>query len=196
MSSLTQEPSPAQSGAPAPRLRADDPATMPPARAQDGQWQGLHPQYIAVRLISEVVGYLILLVLTAWPVALKLLGPWSGASWWAVAPLPVAVVILAVIQVLLAPRRVRAYGYREDEQDFLVRKGLLIRSLVTVPYGRMQYVDVGSGPLLRKFGLASITLHTASAETDTELPGITAQEADRLRERLTERGGGDRLIEL
>ncbi|MFL0431123.1 PH domain-containing protein [Kocuria palustris] len=59
----------------------------------------------------------------------------------------------------------------------------------------MQYVDVSSGPILRMFGLSSITLHTASAETDAELPGITAEEARRLRERLTERGEA-RLIEL
>ena len=89
----------------------------------------------------------------------------------------------------------RSYGYREDADDFMVRKGLLVRTLVVVPYGRMQYVDVSSGPILRMFGLSSITLHTASAETDAELPGITAEEARRLRERLTERGEA-RLIEL
>lgn len=178
-----------------PRLRPDDPATMPPSRAQDGQWQGLHPRYVPVRMISEAIGYGIVLLATVWPLALKVLGPWEPAPWLAVAPWPIAVVVLAAIQLLLTPRRVRAYAYREDAEDLVVRKGLMVRSLVVVPYGRMQYVDVSSGPIMRAFGLASITLHTASADTDTQLPGVSAEEADRLRERLTERGEA-RLIEL
>lgn len=179
----------------APRLSGEDPATLPAPGPQDGHWTGLDPRYIRVRVISEVIGYLILVAAVGWPLVLKLVGVWADASWWAVLPWPVAAVVLGIVQVLLTPRRVRSYGYREDEDDFLVRKGLLIRTLVVVPYGRMQYVDVSSGPILRMFGLSSITLHTASAETDTELPGITAEEAGRLRERLTERGEA-RLIEL
>ncbi len=179
----------------APRLRADDPATLPAPGPQDGQWKGLDPRYIRVRVISEVIGYLIFAAAVGWPLVLKLVGVWGEASWWAVLPWPFGVAVLCLVQVLLTPRRVRSYGYREDADDFMVRKGLLVRTLVVVPYGRMQYVDVSSGPILRMFGLSSITLHTASAETDAELPGITAEEARRLRERLTERGEA-RLIEL
>ncbi|WP_144794810.1 PH domain-containing protein [Kocuria palustris] len=179
----------------APRLSSEDPATLPPSGPEDGPWQGLHPRYLIVRLLSEAIGYAVLLAATVWPLILKLAGPWDGASWWAVLPWPTAALVLGLVQLALTPRRVRAYGYREDADDFAVRKGLLFRSLVVVPYGRMQYVDVNSGPLLRAFGLASITLHTASADTDTELPGVSAQEANRLRERLTERGEA-RLIEL
>lgn len=179
----------------APRLRADDPATMPPSKAEDGQWQGLHPKYLPVRLISEAIGYLILLAATVWPLVLKLAGVWPDAPWWSVLPWPIAALVLGIVQIALTPRRVRAYGYREDPDDFVMRRGLLLRSLVVVPYGRMQYVDVNSGPLMRAFGLASITLHTASADTDAQLPGVSAEEANRLRERLTERGEA-RLIEL
>lgn len=179
----------------APRLRGEDPATLPAPGPQDGDWKGLDPRYIRVRVVSELIGYLILVAAVGWPLVLKLVGVWAEAPWWAVLPWPLAAVVLCLVQLLLTPRRVRAYGYREDPDDFLVRKGLLIRTLVVVPYGRMQYVDVSSGPILRMFGLSSITLHTASTQTDTELPGITAEEAKRLRERLTERGEA-RLIEL
>ena len=174
----------------APRLRADDPATLPAPGPQDGQWKGLDPRYIRVRVISEVIGYLIFAAAVGWPLVLKLVGVWGEASWWAVLPWPLGVAVLCLVQVLLTPRRVRSYGYREDADDFMVRKGLLVRTLVVVPYGRMQYVDVSSGPILRMFGLSSITLHTASAETDAELPGITAEEARRLR------GNGGRGLRL
>ena len=146
----------------APRLRADDPATLPAPGPQDGQWKGLDPRYIRVRVISEVIGYLIFAAAVGWPLVLKLVGVWGEASWWAVLPWPLGVAVLCLVQVLLTPRRVRSYGYREDADDFMVRKGLLVRTLVVVPYGRMQYVDVSSGPILRMFGLSSITSDAGS----------------------------------
>jgi membrane protein YdbS with pleckstrin-like domain len=88
----------------------------------------------------------------------------------------------------LIPRQVRAIGYAEREDDLLVRKGILLRSIVVVPYGRMQYVDVTAGPLARKVGIASVQLHTASAATDAEIPGLPAAEAARLRDQLASRG--------
>jgi membrane protein YdbS with pleckstrin-like domain len=65
---------------------------------------------------------------------------------------------------------------------------VLYRNLVAVPYGRMQLVEVASGPLERAFGLASVSLKTASAETNATIPGLTPDEAARLRDRLTELG--------
>ncbi|GAB2471729.1 PH domain-containing protein [Xylanimonas ulmi] len=88
----------------------------------------------------------------------------------------------------LIPRQVRAIGYAERDDDLLVRKGILFRSLVVVPYGRMQYVDVSAGPLDRKLGIAQVQLHTAAAATDATIPGLAPHEAERLRDRLSARG--------
>jgi membrane protein YdbS with pleckstrin-like domain len=65
---------------------------------------------------------------------------------------------------------------------------VLFRSLVVVPYGRMQFVDVSAGPLDRAFGLATVQLHTAAATTDARIPGLPPAEAARLRDRLAARG--------
>jgi uncharacterized protein len=85
-------------------------------------------------------------------------------------------------------RRYRAWGYAEREDDLLVRRGVLVQRLSVVPYGRMQYVDVVAGPLARRFGLATVTLHTAAAATDAFVPGLRAEEAARLRDRLAALG--------
>ncbi|MGI3785957.1 MAG: PH domain-containing protein, partial [Janthinobacterium lividum] len=82
----------------------------------------------------------------------------------------------------------RAWGYVEREDDLYITRGVLFRSLVAVPYGRMQLVEVASGPLERSFGLATVTLKTASAETDASIPGLDPAEAARLRDRLTDLG--------
>src|SRR5690606_41164829 len=101
--------------------------------------------------------------------------------------LPILVLLVAWAWWLI-PRQVRAIGYAELEDDLLIRKGVLFRSLTVVPYGRMQYVDVQAGPLMRRAGMAQVQLHTASASTDASIPGLLEAEASRLRDRLTEAG--------
>jgi membrane protein YdbS with pleckstrin-like domain len=88
----------------------------------------------------------------------------------------------------LLQRRVRAWAYLEREDDLLVRRGILVRRLSVVPYGRMQFVDVTAGPLERAFGLATVRLHTAAAATDARIPGLDVREASRLRDQLARIG--------
>ena len=79
-------------------------------------------------------------------------------------------------------------GYAEREEDLYITHGVMFRRLVVVPYGRMQYVDVQSGPLERAFEIAAVHLHTASPGTSARIPGLPAAEATRLRDRLTSLG--------
>ena len=106
---------------------------------------------------------------------------------------PAAAVVLVAagllgVQLVAVERRYRAWGYAEREDDLLVRRGVLLHRTSVVPYGRMQYVDVTAGPLDRRYGLATVTLHTAAAATDASVPGLRTAEAARLRDRLTALG--------
>lgn len=92
------------------------------------------------------------------------------------------------LALLSVERRWAAWGYFEREDDLLVRRGVLVRRTSVVPYGRLQYVDVTAGPLDRRLGLATVTLHTAAAATDASIPGLLAPEAARLRDRLAALG--------
>ena len=89
---------------------------------------------------------------------------------------------------VLIGHNARRWGYAELEEDLYITRGALFRRLVVVPYGRMQYVDVQAGPLERAYGIARIQLHTASPGTSAHLPGLPADEAARLRDRLTSLG--------
>lgn len=110
----------------------------------------------------------------------------SGIGWlWAI---PAVLAALGLWAALLIPRQVRAVGYAERADDMLIRKGIMFRSMVVVPYGRMQYVDVQAGPLARAFGIASVQLHTASPGTDAVIDGLPPAEATRLRDQLASRG--------
>ena len=101
---------------------------------------------------------------------------------------PAALALLAAWCVVIVPRQVRSIGYAERADDLLIRKGIVFRSMVVVPYGRMQYVDVQAGPLARAFGIAQVQLHTASPGTDAAIDGLPPEEASRLRDQLASRG--------
>jgi uncharacterized protein len=52
-----------------------------------------------------------------------------------------------------------------------------------VPMVRVQHVDTVQGPLLRKYGLATITISTAA--TTHEIPALDMFEADNLRSSIS-----------
>lgn len=84
--------------------------------------------------------------------------------------------------------RYRSWAYREREEDLLVSRGVLVRRVSVVPYGRMQFVEVTAGPIERWFKLATVQLHTAAAASNARIPGLEREEAARLRDRLATLG--------
>ena len=109
-------------------------------------------------------------------------------------PVPLLVGPLVVLAALvgwgwwLIGRNARRWGYAEEPEELYITRGALFRKLVVVPYGRMQYVDVEAGPLDQANGIAKLHLHTASPGTTAVIPGLAAEEAARLRDRLTALG--------
>ncbi len=175
----TPAPSPVPSPAPSP-VPSPTPSGGDPFEADGVFWRQVSPRLASARrvVLAIVNGLLVIAILLAtwlsdvgWLAWLVLLALGDfGWGWW------------------LIGRQVRAWAYAERSEELLVRSGVMWRRMVVVPYGRLQYVDVDAGPLARAFGLASVQLHTASAGTDSQIPGLATAEAARLRDRLTERG--------
>jgi membrane protein YdbS with pleckstrin-like domain len=146
----------------------------------DVQWWSPSPRLAAARRLT-VCGPLALFAVLAAVLAVVLPAGWL---WVAAA----VFVVWAGWAWGVIGRQVRAWGYAEREDDLLVRHGVMWRTVVVVPYGRMQFVDVYAGVVDRMFGLAKVQLHTASARSDAYIPGLGPQEAARLRDRLASRG--------
>lgn len=145
-------------------------------------WQPVSPKLRTLhRLVYTAVTAVVALVLIA---AVALFLQW----WWLVALIAVVAVVCGVWTWMWAARNQAAWGYAENEEDLWIRHGVAWREIVAVPYGRVQYVDVTAGPLERSYGIATVSLHTASSRTSASIPGVPADEATRLRDRLTELG--------
>lgn len=113
---------------------------------------------------------------------------WFAAGRAVAAITAAGVLLIAGVWLWMLRGRYRAWGYLERDDDLLVRRGVMIRRLSVVPYGRMQFLDVTAGPVDRWLGLATVQLHTAAAATDAHIPGLTTADAGELRDRLATLG--------
>jgi uncharacterized protein len=102
---------------------------------------------------------------------------------------PAAILAACALMALLAgwlpPHLYSAYRYRMNDVSLELCSGIFWRKSVLIPVSRVQHVDLQRGPLERRFGLATLQVHTAGTRHAThEIPGLDAQVALRLREQL------------
>ena len=87
--------------------------------------------------------------------------------------------------------RYRHIRYRLDAHGVTIRRGVVWRTVTSVPTSRVQHTDVSRGPLERYFDLATLVIHTAGTrDASVALSGLGHREAIALRDRLIEAGGG------
>ena len=64
-----------------------------------------------------------------------------------------------------------------------VVRGYMFYRDTFVPFGRIQHIDVDQGPIDRRYGLATLTVHTAGNHNSTvALPGLAHADALAMRE--------------
>lgn len=151
------------------------------------------PAYYKVRLLSWVFNSLIYLVIALVPLVLTLFS--INVPLWLVILPPIVIVLIALWALYLIRRRVRALGYAERAEDLVVRSGVLFRKRVVIPYGRLQYVEMTSGPLERRYKLCRLTMNTAAGSATAMIPGLPADIGADLRERLVA-AGEEKMIGL
>lgn len=143
-----------------------------------GEWRRVSRRYVVVVIVGSLMSGL---VLSAIATFLWLVAGWSWA-WVAL----IAILAITVIQLIIAPRRARAIGYQLRDDDLLFRRGIMFLRFVSVPYGRMQLIDINRGPVGRLLGLADLKFVTAAASTNVAIPGLPEADAAELRDRLVE----------
>jgi uncharacterized protein len=127
--------------------------------------------------------------------ALPLLAAGAFASWASlrvvevplllgVVPLLAALGLVVVLAAVVPDLRWRRWRYeiREDEVD--LQRGIVWVSRTLVPLARIQHVDTQSGPLQRRFGLATVVFFTAAGPN--QIPELSAPVAAQVRDRIAE----------
>uniref|UniRef100_UPI0032168172 PH domain-containing protein n=1 Tax=uncultured Draconibacterium sp. TaxID=1573823 RepID=UPI0032168172 len=94
------------------------------------------------------------------------------------------IVYLIVITIVAFPRK----GYLVREKDISFQRGLITYKLTTVPFNRIQHVEVNQGILAKVFKLSSLKLFTAGGNaSDLSIHGLPEATAKNLKAFLSEK---------
>ncbi len=97
----------------------------------------------------------------------------------------IALGVLLVAVVLFSYQSVRHQGYLLRDKDVSHQKGWINRTFTTVPFNRIQHVEVTQGLIERWFNLASLKIFTAGGNSsDLNIPGVKKEEAERIKSYL------------
>mgnify|MGYP001134208213 CR=1 FL=1 len=143
----------------------------------------LNPRIKSVWRINDAIWIAVSFLCCFLPFAIiALVAPeeaWAGVVALIVAIVFAALLVLCV--VVLPPIRYARWRY-ELTLDYLdIARGIFWRKRFVIPFIRVQNTDTRQGPILRAFGLSSVTVATAAGEH--EIPGLGIEEADVLRDR-------------
>ena len=154
----------------------------------------LHPR--AIWLIFITTGLRLV-------VPLLFLGVWLSAILSAFVDSPYAFIYILVIVIVLAYLWSRLsyhyYRYELTEASFNKEMGVIWKKYVSIPYERIQNVDIYRGVWARILGLSDVNIQTAGASAqfsrrvglrfgaEGRLPGLSHEDAVKLRDELIKR---------
>jgi len=118
----------------------------------------------------------------------SLIGMFGQMILWAF----ISIVFFATIAYIYGILSYEYYRYGLTEEGFKKEYGIIIKKYTTIPYSRIQNVDIYRNLIARYLGLSEIRIQTAgySAGNRTSegvLPGVTVEEAEKIREELIKR---------
>ncbi|MGG7621744.1 PH domain-containing protein [Robertmurraya sp. GLU-23] len=103
----------------------------------------------------------------------------SWPIWIPIAGIAVAILHVYLYVYLFPMLRWKRWRYEVREQEIELQQGVFVVKRTLVPMIRVQHVDTRQGPLLKRYGLATVDVSTAA--TVHEIPALPMEEAEELR---------------
>lgn len=110
----------------------------------------------------------------------------SGAQPWMNALIVAGSALLVLTTIVIPIWRYRVHRWEVTEDAVYAAQGWWRQEWRIAPISRLQTIDTVSGPIQRRFGLASLTVTTASAAGPIEIDGLDREVAHQLATKLTE----------
>jgi uncharacterized protein len=156
----------------------------------DGVERRLDPRVID---LERTVGWIVTAVVS-FGMFLASVSTVIAATWAIWATAGVAIVWLALTVALGWWMQVwpaiyyRHASYIVDANGIEIRRGVVWRTVTNVPRTRVQHTDVSQGPFERRYGVASLVIHTAGTEDSVVTQhGLAHQTALAIRDHLLPR---------
>ncbi|MFI8688456.1 PH domain-containing protein [Rossellomorea sp. NPDC077527] len=142
----------------------------------------ISPMALKVWRIYGVLESLIAAVFVAGAIVLAFIFDWSHLV--TVTAVLVFILFTYLFVYLLPMMKWKRWRYEVREQEIELQRGIFIVKRTLVPMVRVQHVDTVQGPILKRYGLSTITISTAA--TVHEIPALDMEEADQLRNSISQ----------
>lgn len=142
-------------------------------------YEHLEPKYVRVQTVLAVMGYLCVMIV---PFSLLFFDEFPHRTTLIVV-IETILFLLALVNIWFVPKAYRYKGFAIREHDISYRSGILFPKTITVPFCKIQQVNVGQGLVPRIFGLYEVdVVNGAQMLSSLVIPGLTAERANDIRE--------------
>lgn len=109
--------------------------------------------------------------------------------------------LIIVFGEIVASLVYNAWGYEFTQRELKIQKGVIIKTYKSIPYERIQNVDIKRGILARIFGYSTLDIQTAGYSgygrygrglSEGHIPGVSISHAEKIREYIMSRISGRR----
>ena len=133
------------------------------------------------RYSSIITAFFLLLIPIAYYFSMR---RWHWPAWITIVLLSLTLAI-AIFYIFFKPEIIwKTWRYDVSEQEIDLLHGIFIKTRTLIPMVRVQHVDTQQGPLLRHFGLSTVTISTAAGTH--EIPALADEVAASLRDSISE----------
>jgi membrane protein YdbS with pleckstrin-like domain len=140
----------------------------------------LHRDYIKVYRISGLILHGIFLIFIIAYFIFAAMRDWTLVPGWIA--MSVFCVSFLLFTWIVPHMKYSRFQYELFDDELEIQSGLIFISNVLVPMVRVQHVELESGPLMRKYDLASVSVVTAA--TTHRISGLKQSEAQQLKRRI------------
>lgn len=97
-------------------------------------------------------------------------------------------ILVFVVGLYIVYKNYKSRGYALREEDLTYKHGWLFAETTTIPFNRIQHIELSENPLERKLKLAKLSIYTAGgSSSDLSLKGLAKSDAERIKAFLTEK---------
>jgi hypothetical protein len=141
-------------------------------------FKSINKRYFKVIVIQTTLIFTVLFIAIVF-MNYKDLFQWSEYSVWLYVMLSVVFMLILFLKIIGFKKR----KYAVREKDISYKKGVFFRSLTTVPFNRIQHIEIDQGPVARYFGLVALSVFTAGdSSDDLKVSGLLKKDAVQIKE--------------
>lgn len=111
----------------------------------------------------------------------------KGSQDYLIVMIVVAFILLFVL-VFFAKLSYKYEGYAVRQRDITYKSGIFFKTITTLPYTRIQHMEISQGPLEKLFSLHSLSIFTAGGSgSDVVVHGLSIAKANDIKAFISER---------